>query len=63
MKNKEYHSVGTVPKSNRDIVERGKLDTTNTYIHDRSLSCLGTGGTSIKNGRVKIVIIIIFIDM
>jgi hypothetical protein len=61
MKNKEYHNVGTVKKSNREIVERGKLDTTNTYIHDSSLFSLETGGTSIKkNGGVKLVF---FIDM
>jgi len=39
MKNKKYHTVGTVPKSNRKIVERGKVYTPNTQIHDRSLSC------------------------
>jgi len=27
MENKKYHTVGTVPKSNRKIVERGKIDT------------------------------------
>jgi len=47
MKNKKYHTVETVLKSNRKIVERGKIDTTNTQRHDRSLSWLGTG-TSIK---------------
>jgi hypothetical protein len=26
MKNKKYHTVETVPKSNRTIVERGKID-------------------------------------
>ena len=30
----------------------GKIDITNTLIHDHSLSWLGTG-TSIKSGRVK----------
>jgi hypothetical protein len=35
MKNKEYHTVETVPKSNIKIVERGRTDTTNTQIHDR----------------------------
>ena len=34
MKNKKYHTVGTVPKSNRKIVERGKIDTLSTQIHD-----------------------------
>ena len=49
MKNKKYHTVGTVPKSNGKIVESGKIDT-----HDRSLSWFGSG-TSIKSGRVKLV--------
>jgi hypothetical protein len=46
MKNKiqipHYRTV-TVPISNRKIVDRGKIDTPNTQIHDRSLSWLGTG--------------------
>ena len=38
-----YHSVGTVSSYNRKIVvERGKINTHNTQIHDRPLSCLGT---------------------
>ena len=37
------------------IIERDKIDTPNTQIHDRSLSCLGTG-TSIKSGRVKLIL-------
>jgi len=41
------HIVGTVPKFNRKIVERGTIDTPNAQIHDRSLSWLGIG-TSIK---------------
>jgi hypothetical protein len=36
------------------IVERGKIDTLNTQIYDRSLYWLGTG-ISIKSGRVKLV--------
>jgi hypothetical protein len=27
MKNKKYHTVGTIPKSNVKIDERGKIDT------------------------------------
>ena len=50
----KYHSVGTFPKSNSKIVERCKIDTPNTQIHDRSLSWLGTG-TPIKSGGVKLV--------
>jgi len=30
MKSKKYHTVGIVPKSNRKIVERGKIDTPDT---------------------------------
>jgi hypothetical protein len=52
---KIYHTVGTVPKSNIKIVERGKIDTLNTLIHDCLLSCLGTV-TSIKSGGVKLVL-------
>jgi hypothetical protein len=47
MKNKKYHIVDTLPKSNIKIVERGKTDTGNTQAQKRSLSLLGTG-TSIK---------------
>ena len=42
-KNKKYHTVGTVPKSDRNIVERG------------SSSCLGIG-TSRKGGGVELVL-------
>ena len=38
IKNKKYHTVGTVPKSNRIIVERDTFDTCNTHKHDRCLS-------------------------
>jgi hypothetical protein len=31
---KKYHNVGTIIKSNITIVERGKIDTPNTQIHD-----------------------------
>ena len=34
MKNKKYHTCGTVPISNRKIVERGQNDTPNPQIHD-----------------------------
>ena len=53
MKAKKYHTVGTIPKFNRKIVERGQIDNPNTQIHDLSLSWLGTG-TLIKSGRVKL---------
>jgi hypothetical protein len=38
MKNKKCSTVGSIPKSNIKIVERGKIDTPNTEIHDHSLS-------------------------
>ena len=55
MKNKKYHTVRTIQKSNLKIVERGKNDPPNKQIHDRSISWLGTG-TSIKSGGVKLVL-------
>ena len=33
MKNKKYHTVETVSKSNRNIIERDKIDTLSTQIH------------------------------
>ena len=51
MKNKKYHTVRTVPKSNRKIAERCKIDTPNTQMHDLTLFLLGTG-TSVTNGGV-----------
>ena len=41
MKLKEYHTVGTVSKSNSKIIEKAKINIPNTQIHDRSLSWLG----------------------
>ena len=38
MKNEKYHTVGTVPKSSRNIVESGKIDTPYTLIHDHPFS-------------------------
>jgi len=55
MKGKKCHTVETVPKSKRKILERGKIDTPNTQIHDNSLSKFGTG-TAIKNKVVKLVL-------
>ena len=49
MKNKKYHTVGTISKSTIKIIERGKMDTPKTQIHDRLLSWLGPS-TSIKSG-------------
>jgi hypothetical protein len=42
------YNVRKVPKSNRKIIEKGKNDTPNTQIHDRSLSWLGTGTSKKK---------------
>jgi hypothetical protein len=55
MNNQKYHTVGTVLKSNLKIVERGKMDNPNTYIHDKAFPWLGTG-TLIKSGGVKLVL-------
>lgn len=38
-----YYTAATVPKPNRTIVERGKIDTSITQICDCLLSRLGTG--------------------
>jgi hypothetical protein len=54
MKNKKYHIVGRFPKYNIKIVERGKIDTFNTHLHECSLS-LGIC-TAIKSGGVKLVL-------
>jgi hypothetical protein len=54
LKNKKYHAIGTIPTSNNRIVERNKIDTTNTQIHNRSHSWLGTG-TAIKSGGGKLI--------
>ena len=45
----------TVPKSNRKIVERGKIETPNTETHDSSLSWFGTV-TSVKSVGVRLVL-------
>jgi len=61
MKNTRYHTVGTIPKSIKKIVERVKIETpNNTQIHDSSLSWLSRG-TSIKSGGVNLVFFIDFI--
>ena len=43
MKNKKYHTVGTIPISNRKLMERGKNDTTITQIHHHLLVWLDAG--------------------
>ena len=52
-----HHTVRTVRKSNRKIVEKGKFDTLSTHIiDDHSLSSSLRMGTSIKSGVVKLVL-------
>jgi hypothetical protein len=50
MKNKKYHTVGTVLILRRQIVERGKIDIHDTQIYDRSISWLGTGTSRKRMG-------------
>jgi hypothetical protein len=53
MKNQKYYTIRTILKSSRKIVETGKIDTPNTYIHDRSLSWIWTGN-QIKGGGINL---------
>jgi hypothetical protein len=54
MKTKQkYNTDGTVLKFNRKIIKRGKIDSINTQIHDRSLFWPSTD-TSIKSGGVML---------
>ena len=55
MNDKKYHTVGTAPKSIKKIVERGKIGTTSTQIHERSVSWLSTGA-SINSVRAKLLL-------
>jgi hypothetical protein len=56
LKNKKYQIVATVPNTNKKkIIERDKMDTPNTHIHDQAFSWLGTG-TSIKSGGFKLIL-------
>jgi hypothetical protein len=43
MKTKEYCTIGTVQKSYRKIVKRGKIDTHITLIHDLTPCWLDAG--------------------
>ena len=53
-KNYKYYTVGKiVPKSNRKLVERGQLDTSNTQIHNRAPSWISV---DTQSGGVKLVI-------
>ena len=63
MKNKKYHTVGTSPKFNRKITERGKSCTTNTHTYDRSLSSwLGTR-TSIKKRGLGLIFKVLMVKI
>ena len=55
MENKKYATLSEVPYQTEKFVERGKIDTPNTYIHDHPISGLVTG-TWIESGRVKLVL-------
>jgi len=52
---KEYRTVRIIPKSNINILERDKIDTPNTQIHDCLLVWLGIG-TSITSGGDNLVL-------
>jgi len=39
-KMKNYHTVGTAPKSNGNIVERDKIYTHSTQLYDCWISCM-----------------------
>ena len=56
MKNRKKYIVGTIPKPNIKIVERGQIDTPNTQIYDRLLSLLGIS-TSNTTGGVRLVLL------
>jgi hypothetical protein len=43
MINKKYQAVRTVPQSNWKSAERRKINTTNTHVHESSLSWLYMG--------------------
>jgi hypothetical protein len=48
-----YHTfLQNSSKSDRQVVERGKIDTSKAQKHDRSLSYIGTN-TSIKSGGIN----------
>jgi hypothetical protein len=55
VKNKKYHAIRIVSKSNKENHRKGKIYTFNTHIHDHSLSWLGTG-TSRKSDGVKLIL-------
>lgn len=56
---KKYHTGGKISKSKIQNVERCKMYTLNTPIHDRALSIIGTG-TTIRSGGTKLVLCFVF---
>ena len=54
-KTKKYYTVETVPNTIKKILERRKIDTSSTQIHDHLLSWLHTI-TSVKSGDIKLVL-------
>lgn len=52
MKHKNIALSGTVPKSNRKIVETDKIDISTIQIHERSIS-LNNQDTSVKRGGLN----------
>jgi hypothetical protein len=56
MKNKAKNTTHSEQFQNQiSKSQRGKIDTSNIYIHDHSFSLLGTG-TPINSGGVKLVL-------
>jgi hypothetical protein len=49
----KHDTVGIVPRASRKFAKRDKMDIPSTYIHDRSLSWLGTN-ISIKISGIKL---------
>jgi hypothetical protein len=56
MEIKKYNTVETIRKSIIKVASRGKIDTSNTQIHDCSLS-LSETGHSMQSGGVKLVLL------
>ena len=54
MQKQKYHTVTTIPKSYRKIVEQNQNVDHNTLNHHRSLSGIGTG-TSLNSDGVRLV--------
>ena len=44
VKNKKYHTARAVLKSNKKIIETGKIDTSYTHMYDYSISWINSTG-------------------